>query len=86
MALPTIDRERIYHHAMRGLRAIGCVEKQALRSAVDAVDDWVDAAATSYLNALPAAFRTASTVEEKYLILMYVLMRRMNALPTEEDV
>ena len=50
--------------------------KAQLSAAVDAADAWVDSNATSYNNALPAAFRNAATAQQKALLLMYVASRR----------
>ena len=50
--------------------------KAQLAAAVDAADAWVDSNATSYNNALPAAFRNSATTQQKAARLMYVAARR----------
>lgn len=83
--LSEADRLKVWAHSMRGPEGIGCVLKTQLKSAVDAVDNWVESNAASYNTALPSPFQTAATTTQKYLLLMYVLMRRMNHLTVEGE-
>lgn len=59
--------------------------KSDLRAAVNAVDDWAESNAASYNSALPAAYRTTATADQKALLLAAVLMRRAGRFDTEED-
>lgn len=51
-----------------------------IKAAVDAADDWADANAAAFNTALPAAFRNGATVEQKTLLLAYVILKRANLL------
>jgi len=59
--------------------------KAQLIAAINAVDDWAEANATSYNNALPVAVRTNATTAQKALLLAYVCMRRAGVLRAQED-
>lgn len=48
----------------------------AIKAAVDAVDDWVDANQTSFNTALPEPFKSTANLAQKSLLLAYVVMRR----------
>ncbi len=50
--------------------------KQDLREAVNAVDDWIDANAAAFNQALPVAARTSLTAAQKAELLMRVVRRR----------
>lgn len=50
--------------------------KAQLQAAVNAADDWADTNAASYNTALPAAFRNSATLQQKTMLLMYVIARR----------
>ena len=50
--------------------------KSALRDAVNATDDWIDANAASFNNALPVAVRNALTAKQKAQLFMLVARRR----------
>jgi hypothetical protein len=50
--------------------------KADVRAAVDAADAWCAANAASFNSALPAAFRTTSTAEQKAALLASVALRR----------
>jgi hypothetical protein len=50
--------------------------KPQLVAAVAAADDWAEANATEFNNALPAAFRNATTAGQKAMLLAYVIARR----------
>lgn len=51
-----------------------------IKAAFDAADDWADANATAYNNALPTAFRNTATAPQKALLLAYVCMKRAGLL------
>lgn len=57
-------------------REIFNVRKADLRAAVNAADQWAEDNAASYNTALPAAFRTTATVQQKAALLMYVIKKR----------
>ena len=89
MALMTSDeRAKVWAYIMRlgaGATVPNCL-KADIREAVDATDAWIDAAGTSYNNALPVAFRNNASLVQKTLLLCYVAMRRAGVLRVEEDV
>lgn len=78
--LSETDRARAWRALMRywsNQRESVAVTKDQLRAAVDAVDSWIDANGAALNTALPAAARTALTLEQKALVLATVaLMRR----------
>ncbi len=45
-------------------------------AAVNAADDWLNANAASFNNALPAAAKTNMTTSQKALLLMFVISKR----------
>lgn len=51
-----------------------------IKAAVDAADDWADANAASYNSALPTTFRNTATVDQKTLLLSYVILHRAGIL------
>ncbi len=50
--------------------------KPELRDAVDATDDWIEDNQASYVAALPAPFRTQSTLAQKVQLFTYVTAKR----------
>lgn len=82
MALTTPERDQVYRAFMRIGTGEGCaVVKTVIRSAVDDVDNWADAAATSvpptsYNAALNVTFRTNATANQKSLMLALVCWLR----------
>lgn len=50
--------------------------KDVLRSAINAIDQWIDDQATSFNNALPLSARQALTPDQKIDLFMFVLTRR----------
>lgn len=46
-----------------------------IKAAVDAADDWREANAAAFNTALPAAFRNTASVQQKSLLLCYVVMK-----------
>ncbi len=81
MALTTPQRDQV-HRAFMRLNVEPCaVVKSVIRTAVDDVDDWADAAATtvpptSYNAALNVTFRTNATANQKSLMLALVCWLR----------
>lgn len=73
-------RQQIWRGLMRywsrDLTVIPNVTKTDLQAAVDAADAWVDAAASSYNSALPAAFRSNATTAQKAFLLVVVVLAR----------
>lgn len=82
MALTTGEREAVFRSYMRTLPNEPCTfVKTVLRTAVDNVDDWCDAAATtvpgtSFNTALNATFRAAATAAQKNALLALVCWAR----------
>ncbi|MBK9711544.1 MAG: hypothetical protein IPO81_09510 [Kouleothrix sp.] len=66
------------------LEAVG-VTKDDLQAAVNAADDWADAAATSFNSALPTAFRTSATASQKAVLLAIVVLARFD-VPTVKSI
>lgn len=86
MALSIPDRFRTRAQFLRAFPAdVRVLLKSDIQAAVEAADDWADAAATSYNNALPVAFRTAASPQLKAALLAYICMRRAGLLRAEED-
>lgn len=90
MALTTGERDQVWRAFMRLSSATGeatAFVKQVCRDAVDNVDDWADASATSvpatsFNAALNATFRTNATAAQKALLLALVcLVRAGRPLP-----
>lgn len=67
------------------------ITKVDLRAAIDAVDDWVEAAQgalappVGFNGALPQPARSSLTAQQKTLLLCWVTMRRAGLLRTVED-
>lgn len=78
------ERARCFAQTMREI-GWGDITKPELREAVDAADDWIDAASSNYNAALPVAFRTKATPGQKAFLLAMVIMRRVGRLRAEED-
>jgi hypothetical protein len=88
MALTTGERDQVFRAYMRVVTAEPCAfVKSVLRTAVDNVDDWCDAAATtvpptSFNAALNVTFRNAATAAQKAALLGLVCwMRAGRPLP-----
>lgn len=92
MPLDATGRTRVWAQAMRQpeLGTLTGITKPDLRAAVDAIDDWIEAAQGAVaplvgLNAaLPQPFRGQATTQQKTLLFCWVAMRRAGLLPTEE--
>lgn len=77
--LPDADRTTVHAEVMRGLsekRETVAVTKADLRSAINALDDFLSNNATALNNAIPQPARNNLTVSQKALLLMYVIDRR----------
>lgn len=88
MALTTPERDQVFRAYMRLVDAEPCAfVKTVLRTAVDDVDGWCDAAATtvpptSFNAALNVTFRNAATAAQKAALLGLVAwMRAGRPLP-----
>jgi hypothetical protein len=88
MALTTPERDQVFRAFMRLVDAEpSAFVKSILRTAVDNVDDWCDAAATtvpptSFNAALNVTFRNAATAAQKAALLGLVAwMRAGRPLP-----
>lgn len=55
--------------------SIGLV-KADVRAAINAIDDWVDANATAFNQAIPQPARAALTAQQKAKLLWFVVQRR----------
>lgn len=56
--------------------ATATFDTATIQAAFNAADDWMEANASSYNSALPAAFRTVATPAQKALLLASLAMRR----------
>ena len=78
-ALNEEDRQRVWRTFMRENKSATPFLKTALRAAVDATDEWIEANQAAYNAALPSgaqSFRTLATLEQKTWLFCYVAMRR----------
>jgi CBS-domain-containing membrane protein len=73
------NRRRTWLRWMRDNRQPVAFDKNDLRAAIDATDDWIDANQASFNAALPQPFRSQATAEQKTLLFCYVAMRRRGA-------
>jgi hypothetical protein len=82
VALTTLQRDEVWRAYMRVISAEPCAfVKSILRVAVDDVDNWCDAAAstvppTSFNAALNVTFRNAATANQKSALLALVCWYR----------
>ncbi len=82
MALTTGQRDEVWRAYMRVVNTEPCAfTKTVLRAAVDDVDNWCDAAATtvpptSFNAALNTTFRSAATATQKSMLLGLVCWYR----------
>jgi hypothetical protein len=56
----------------------GNLKKQEIRSAVDAVDQWIEDNTVSFNSALPLAARTTMPARQKTKLFMMVVRQRFN--------
>lgn len=81
MALTLQQRNELFALFMRDKKhPTSGITKADLQAALNAVDDWVDAATPSFLAALPEPFKSASNATEKTMTLVYVLMKRVGRI------
>jgi len=86
MALMTkIDQFRCSIAFQRDGVCPGNITKPDLMAAINAIDQWIEANKLSFNAALPLPFRTNVTVEQKAMLLAYVLWRKIGRLRVEED-
>jgi hypothetical protein len=52
------------------------VDKVELRSALDAMDDWLNANMATIINAIPAPTRNKLTNQQKLRLLVFIVQRR----------
>lgn len=70
------DRVACWADFMRQFLAGTSLTKAQIRAVINAADDWADANATSYNNAIPQPQRGTMTSAQKALVLMLVIARR----------
>lgn len=81
MALTPEDQDRIWRGLMRhwsGEREPVAVAKMAIREAVTATDQWIEANQASYNAALPEPFRSGATAPQKTLLFCAVALARIS--------
>lgn len=77
--LSPADRREVWAEYMRALSArieSAPLLKADLRSAVDAIDDWVELNQSAFNLAIPLPARTVLTTKQKAELLMFVVRRR----------
>jgi len=62
------------------LTSCGPMTKQELRSAVNAIDQWINDNQTSFNSALPIPARTALTPKQKAGLLVAVVLKRWEVI------
>jgi hypothetical protein len=75
-ALSENDRAGVWAEYMREGDGSPTITKAQLRAVVDAIDDWVEANATSFNSAIPQPQRGELTTKQKAALLVYVVARR----------
>jgi hypothetical protein len=70
------DRAEVWAEYMRDGDGAPTITKAQLRAVVNAIDDWVDANATSFNTAIPQPQRSELTTKQKAALLVYVVIRR----------
>ncbi|WP_157251120.1 hypothetical protein [Nonomuraea typhae] len=83
--LSALARARTAAQWMRENKEVCTFSKTDLRAAIDAADDWLEAKLPEYNLALPAAFRSAASPDQKAWVLAFVLWRRIGRLRADED-
>lgn len=82
--LSNTDRQRIWRGLMRywsnQREVLSSITKDDLQAAVNAADDWVNANAASFNNALPATFKANASVGQKAFLLVMVTITRGNVV------
>ena len=84
-ALSDSDRIDVWAQWMRDvsapdLRQPIAITKTDLRAAVNAIDDWIDANAVAFNNALPAAAKTVLTQAQKMRLFVLIITKRWGGL------
>lgn len=85
-AMNSTNRTRCMARFMRDTTATIAISKPDLLAAVNATDDWIDANATAFNNALPTAAKNNLTAAQKTVLFMYVAARRAGLLTVAEDL
>ena len=70
------DRQGVWARWMRDNTSSCSVNKPDLRTAVNAIDQWVDDNAASFNLAIPQPARANLTAKQKAWLLTYVIRRR----------
>lgn len=83
--LDPTNRVRIAAGMQRLRNWPGNLSKADLIAAVGATDTWIDGQQANFNNALPAASKTAMSLQDKTLLFCYVAMRRAGILDVAED-
>lgn len=78
--LPDANRVKAWERFMRENLEGVSITKPDLRAAINGVDDWVDANATSFNNAFPQPAKGSLTAKQKALILLYVVNERFGVI------
>lgn len=79
MALTTEERMAAIRRFLRRRRPPD-VAKADVIAAAQAMDEWLDANAASFNSALADPFKGVATTQQKYLLLLYILLKRMGEL------
>lgn len=80
MALTQQQLDEIFSKLMHDKNHPYSLLKGDIAPAVAAADAWVDANAASFNAALPQPFRGTATLQEKVLLLAYILMKRIGKI------
>ena len=86
MALTNEQRKEIWARFMSDLSAVpemigdGTINKHQLRDVVDAIDDWIDANAASFNNALPEPGKSQLSGKQKYRLFKMVLIYKYEVI------
>jgi hypothetical protein len=81
--LTELERADMWADFMRELSSDGQsigITKQELRAAIDALDDFMDDSAATINAAIPQPARTSLTVQQKALMLSYVVLKRYKVI------
>jgi hypothetical protein len=84
--LSTEERRRTLAHMMRQALGTISITKPQLRAAVDTIDDFLEAQASTINQAFPVAARTGLTTAQKAAVVSYVAARRAGLLQAQEDL
>ncbi len=70
------NRRACWADLMRRMGPTGALTKAQLRAAVDAVDDWAEANAVEFNQAIPQPARGVLTAKQKAIMLAIVILKR----------